>query len=111
MRPRGPGDPGQFAPQQRRPGLTGFLYREDGVFYQWLKGPAQAVADTFAIIKVNPRHRSVKELSRNTIIERRLGSWSMSHVDGRTISLFDWAAGADASQAATISRALSLIHI
>ena len=73
-------------------GLTGFLYREDGVFYQWLEGPAQAVADTFATIRADPRHRRVEELSRHTISERSFSSWSMCQVDRRTISLFEWAA-------------------
>ena len=72
--------------------ITGFLYREDDVFYQWLEGPAQAVADTFAAIRADPRHKRVEELGRYPISERSFPSWSMGHVDKRTVSLFEWAA-------------------
>lgn len=72
--------------------ITGFLYREDDVFYQWLEGPGQAVADTFAAIRSDPRHTGVRELSRHSISGRNFGMWTMGHTDRHAVSLFDWAA-------------------
>lgn len=72
--------------------ITGFLYREDDVFYQWLEGPQQAVADTFVAIKGDPRHQGVRELTRHGIAKRSFGMWTMGHTSRHAVSLFDWAA-------------------
>lgn len=72
--------------------ITGFLYREDDVFYQWLEGPDRAVSDTFDAIRADPRHTGVRELGRHPVAARNFRLWSMGHTDRRTMSLFDWAA-------------------
>ncbi|MDQ1902655.1 BLUF domain-containing protein [Paracoccus sp. WLY502] len=77
--------------------VTGFLYREDDVFYQWLEGPADAVRQIFSSILKDPRHHQVKKLSEIPISNRSFRPWPMAYSDGSIISLFDWAAETDIS--------------
>lgn len=77
--------------------VTGFLHRENDVFYQWLEGPAAAVRTVFASIAADPRHRDIRKLSEFTIDERSFPRWSMAYSDGSATSLFDWAAKAGIS--------------
>lgn len=77
--------------------VTGFLHREDNVFYQWLEGPENAVRQIFVSILNDSRHRDIRKLCDIAITHRSFPRWSMAHSDGSTTSLFDWAAEADLS--------------
>ncbi|MFC3288275.1 BLUF domain-containing protein [Paracoccus aerius] len=77
--------------------VTGFLHRENDTFYQWLEGPADAVRRIFASVLKDRRHRNVQKLSEIKIDHRSFPAWSMTYSDGRTTSLFDWAAEAELS--------------
>lgn len=77
--------------------VTGFLHRENDVFYQWLEGPADAVRQIFSSILKDPRHHHVKKLSEIPLSNRNFHAWPMAYSDESITSLFDWAAKADIS--------------
>jgi hypothetical protein len=77
--------------------VTGFLYRESNIFYQWLEGPPAAVIEVFRWVAQDPRHRDVCKLSEITIAERYFPSWTMGYAQNDSVSLFDWAADNDIS--------------
>ena len=72
-------------------GLTGFLHRENDIYYQWLEGPEAQVAALFGQIAVDGRHRLVKLLSRRAIPVRKFQGWTMGYANTNQGSLFDWA--------------------
>ncbi len=58
-------------------GITGLLWFDGGHFLQVLEGPADSVANAYARIAADPRHRDVRVLSDRQIDEREFGYWSM----------------------------------
>ena len=60
-----------------RSGLTGALLYNGGRFIQILEGPDEAVAERFAIISADPRHRSVQKVSEKPIAARQFPEWTM----------------------------------
>ncbi|VWX61078.1 Blue light sensor protein [Burkholderiales bacterium 8X] len=58
--------------------VTGGLAYLDGVFLQYIEGPDDVIARTFARIAADPRHRDVKVLERRNIPRRMFSRWSMS---------------------------------
>ena len=58
-------------------GVTGLLVAGGPRFLQALEGPDEAVLDTFARIKADPRHRAVVKLSSKPVDARQFGDWSM----------------------------------
>lgn len=82
----------EFAARNRAAGLTGHLHLEDGVFYQYLEGPARALAAAWAAIRRDRRHDDILELAHVPIPSRRFPRWSMGYSDGAHRSLYDWAA-------------------
>ena len=58
-------------------GLTGVLLVAEGNFIQALEGPKAAIAEVYARIVADFRHRLVIELYRATIAERNFPDWSM----------------------------------
>lgn len=82
----------QFAERNREAGLTGRLHLEDGVFHQYLEGPARALAFAWSAIRRDRRHADILELSHAPILARRFPRWSMGYSDGAQRSLYDWAA-------------------
>lgn len=58
-------------------GLTGVLLYYDECFIQVLEGPEQTVQKVFNLIKKDPRHKNITELTRNFISERQFEDWSM----------------------------------
>ena len=82
----------EFAERNRKLGLTGYMHLEDGLFYQYLEGPARALASAWAAIRRDSRHEDIVELSHAPIPSRRFPRWSMGYSDGGDGSLFDWAA-------------------
>lgn len=81
-----------FAARNREAGLTGHLHLEEGVFYQYLEGPARALAAAWAAIRRDRRHDDILELSHAPIPARRFPRWAMGYSEGAQRSLYDWAA-------------------
>ena len=63
----------------RRLGLTGYLMHKQGRFIQVLEGPEDTVQQRYALIAADPRHTDTSVLARETITERRFGSWTMGY--------------------------------
>lgn len=82
----------EFAARNLEAGLTGHLHLEEGVFYQYLEGPARALAAAWAAIRRDRRHEDILQLSQAPIAVRRFPRWSMGYSDGAQRSLYDWAA-------------------
>ena len=73
-------------------GLTGFLHGEDGVFIQWLEGPADALDYVAAMILGDGRHRDITIFGRGQIVERQFPRWAMGFSSGDSALLFDFLA-------------------
>lgn len=71
--------------------ITGFLHRENDIYYQWLEGHADTVDDLFAKIMADTRHSDVTVLSRHEIAKRSFPGWSMGYGNTTRFFLFDWA--------------------
>jgi Sensors of blue-light using FAD len=65
-----------------RAGVTGMLVAGTRRFLQALEGPEQAVMDTFARIKNDPRHHAFVLLTGRSIERRAFGDWSMASERG-----------------------------
>lgn len=63
----------------RRLGLTGYLMHKEGRFIQVLEGPEDTVQQRYALITADPRHTDPSVLARETISQRRFGSWTMGY--------------------------------
>lgn len=72
-------------------GITGFIHRESGVYYQWIEGPSGDVDRLYARIQADPRHRGVETLRSGPVIERHFSRWAMGRLDGEHRQIFDWA--------------------
>lgn len=73
--------------------LTGHLHHEDGLFFQWLEGPAAALRPVVASIRRDPRHHDLTVLDEGALDRRRFQDWRMRFSDRDAISLMDWLAG------------------
>lgn len=74
-------------------GLTGCLHYEDGLFFQWLEGPAPALWPVVASIRRDPRHLELTVLEQGALAGRRFQSWRMRFSNRDHASLMDWFAG------------------
>lgn len=74
-------------------GLTGCLHYEDGLFFQWLEGPAPDLWRVVDSIRRDPRHRELTVLEQGPLAGRRFQSWRMRFSDRDHASLMDWFAG------------------
>lgn len=75
-----------------RLGLTGFLHREDDMFFQCLEGGSGALREIMALLESDPRHHDMRVLAAGAIPRRRFEGWAMGFSDRRSLSLFDWIA-------------------
>jgi len=57
--------------------VTGVLFFSDGMFFQTIEGPGDAVSDTYAIIEKDKRHKDLLVLLNEPITERQFSNWSM----------------------------------
>ena len=73
-----------------RLGVTGFLHREDDMFFQCLEGPREALQEIMALLVQDPRHDGIRVLMAEPITERRFAGWSMGVSDRSRMSLFEW---------------------
>lgn len=78
-------------------GLTGCLHYEDGLFFQWLEGPAGVLRTVVASIMDDARHREITVLDEGGLDHRRFQDWRMRFSDRDQASLLDWLAGSNAS--------------
>ena len=60
-------------------GITGMLLYANGNFLQVLEGERNAVEETFARIRADPRHYDIIDLVREPIAERHFSQWSMGY--------------------------------
>ena len=58
-------------------GVSGYLYFENGIFIQYIEGPAPVLDELFARISADQRHEVFKSVVEETLSERRFPSWSM----------------------------------
>ena len=64
-------------------GITGMLVFGSGIFFQWLEGPRHSVTALMALLRDDPRHENVIELSEvEEVRERLFPDWDMELVTG-----------------------------
>lgn len=78
-------------------GLTGCLHHEDGLFFQWLEGPADGLRRVVASLMDDDRHRDFEILDQGALDHRRFQDWRMRFSDRDRASLMDWFARSDSS--------------
>ena len=61
--------------------ITGILLYKNGIFFQVLEGPEDAVQETYARIDVDPRHDEVELISEEEITERDFPQWEMGFIN------------------------------
>lgn len=62
-------------------GISGVLFSRNGIFLQWLEGPADEVCALMSRISADRRHRDVSILSAGWIPARRFSRWPMQLAD------------------------------
>ncbi|MBL0212822.1 MAG: BLUF domain-containing protein [Myxococcales bacterium] len=62
-------------------GVTGVLLHQAGSFLQVIEGDPEAVDALYRRIAVDPRHRHVVMLLRQTVPERSFARWSLGYID------------------------------
>lgn len=65
-----------------RNGVSGLLVAGQRRFLQALEGPEQAVLDTYARIRSDPRHHALVLLTGRSVETRAFGDWSMAFEQG-----------------------------
>ena len=78
-------------------GLTGCLHHEDGLFFQWLEGPAAGLRQVLASLMRDTRHVDFDILDQGPLDHRRFQDWRMRFSDRDRASLLDWFARSEAS--------------
>lgn len=78
-------------------GLTGCLHYEDGMFFQWLEGPADGLRRVVASLVHDDRHQRLDVLDQGVLDHRRFQDWRMRFSDRDRASLMDWFARSDNS--------------
>lgn len=78
-------------------GLTGCLHVEDGLFFQWLEGPADALEQVVELILKDPRHTDIVQLSSGPLAARQFSNWTMRGSNRSHASLMDWVASRNVS--------------
>ena len=67
-------------------GITGMLVFGSGVFFQWLEGPRDNVTQLMAVLRADPRHENVIQLSEiEEVRERLFPDWDMELVTSEHI--------------------------
>lgn len=70
---------GQAQRNNARDGLTGALAAHNDRYIQVIEGPDHATEGLMQRLAVDPRHRDIRVLSRETIITRLFSDWTMAH--------------------------------
>ncbi|WP_142662794.1 BLUF domain-containing protein [Paracoccus laeviglucosivorans] len=71
-------------------GITGFLHREEDLFFQVLEGPRETIDAVIERIALDTRHEKLEFLDRRSILTRAFEAWSMGYSNSGDGSLFDW---------------------
>jgi hypothetical protein len=67
-------------------GITGLLVFGSGIFFQWLEGPRDNVTQLMDLLKADPRHDSIVELTADEEVRERLfPDWDMEFVAAEDI--------------------------
>lgn len=72
--------------------LTGYLHWEDGIFYQYIEGPAAPLLIVEQIILSDQLHRNITILRRGEMPTRQFEGWSMAASTSEEKSLFGFLA-------------------
>lgn len=59
-------------------GITGMLIIYEGLFIQYIEGPAESIKKLFEKISKDPRHKNLTELDKGSHAERQFADWSMA---------------------------------
>lgn len=59
-------------------GVTGMLICYEGLFIQFIEGPAETIEKLFTTIRKDRRHKNVTELDTGYNAERQFQDWSMA---------------------------------
>jgi len=57
--------------------LSGLLIYDQGHYFQWIEGPADALARVWASIASDPRHTDIQVLRQQDMPKRFFGAWDM----------------------------------
>lgn len=71
------------ARRNRELGVTGYLYFEDGHFFQYIEGLDHIVTELMARIAADYRHTVQQTLVDDQVVGRRFPKWSMRALDRR----------------------------
>jgi hypothetical protein len=92
-------------------GITGMLVFGSGIFFQWLEGPRDNVTALMALLRTDPRHENIVELSAEEDVgERVFPDWDMELVSSDHIrEVLEDALGSagDANKARALERLLA----
>lgn len=67
--------------------ITGMLVFGEGIFFQWLEGPREAITHLMGVLRRDPRHEQIVLLSEaEESRERLFPQWDMELVSGEHIS-------------------------
>lgn len=80
------------AAKNQRLGVTGYLCYRQGLFLQYLEGPAEALEDLMHVISQDPRHEvEMTVWIDEALDDRRFPDWSMRNLtlEGQDIELED----------------------
>jgi hypothetical protein len=67
-------------------GITGMLVFGSGVFFQWLEGPRDSIRRLMALLRADPRHENIVELTETEEARERIfPDWDMELVSGEHI--------------------------
>ncbi|MDB6179769.1 BLUF domain-containing protein [Paracoccus fistulariae] len=77
--------------------VTGCLHYEDGMFFQWIEGPAEQLRQIIDLILKDERHRDIAVLGVGALEVRRFQDWRMRFSDRKNGSLMDWFACSEIS--------------
>ena len=92
-------------------GITGMLVFGSGVFFQWLEGPRDNVTALMAVLRADPRHENVVQLSEiEEVRERLFPDWDMELVTSehiRDVLLDALSAADDPKHAEALGRMLA----
>lgn len=90
--------------------VTGYLHWEDGIFHQWIEGPAVPLLIVEQIILSDQLHRDITILRRGEIPARQFKGWSMAASTSERKSLFNFLATSGAGYHDHPAYALSVLQ-
>lgn len=71
-------------------GLTGFLHAEQGLFIQYLEGPAAPLWDLYKRLHLDDRHTGLVLLGEGRLKKPRFAGWSMGYSERNVLSCDDF---------------------